>query len=202
MVGLALLTLVPFFNFHALKFNQNTVLLPLWAATTLFFLRSFESRRVIDAALAGVFAAVSIYGKYWSVMLLAGLGIAALTDARSRAYFRSPAPWVTVAAGVVVLAPHVLWLSGNGFAPFSYALATHSAPSFAAVALSTSHLLGRRDGLCGVAGDPRACRDAAEPSGGRPACYGPKHPSDGWRRFRSGRRCWCRSQSLSWRSFR
>ena len=137
VVGLALLTLVPFFNFHALKFNQNTALLPLWAATTLFFLRSFESRRVLDAALAGVFAAVSIYGKYWSVMLLAGLGIAALTDARSRAYFRSPAPWVTVAAGVLVLVPHVLWLSGNGFAPFSYALATHSAPSFAAVVLST-----------------------------------------------------------------
>ena len=45
VVGLALLTLVPFFNFHALKFNQNTVLLPLWAATTLFFLRSFETRK-------------------------------------------------------------------------------------------------------------------------------------------------------------
>src|SRR6185312_17266443 len=28
--GLALLTLVPFFNFHALKYNVNTVLLPLW----------------------------------------------------------------------------------------------------------------------------------------------------------------------------
>src|SRR6266700_5881327 len=33
VVGLALLTLVPFFNFHALKFNQNSVLMPLWAAT-------------------------------------------------------------------------------------------------------------------------------------------------------------------------
>jgi hypothetical protein len=136
VVGLALLTLIPFFNFHALKFNQNTVLLPLWAATTLFFLRSFETRRVVDAALAGVFAALAIYGKYWSVMLLLGLGIAALTDARRHAYFRSPAPWVTIAAGVVVLAPHVAWLFGSNFAPFSYALATHTAPSFGAVALS------------------------------------------------------------------
>ena len=37
VVGVALLTFVPFFNFHALKFNVNTVLLPLWAATTFFF---------------------------------------------------------------------------------------------------------------------------------------------------------------------
>src|ERR1700730_6249996 len=37
VMGLALLTFVPFFNFHALKFNPNTVLMPLWAATTLAF---------------------------------------------------------------------------------------------------------------------------------------------------------------------
>ena len=75
--------------------------------------------------LAGVFAALSIYGKYWSVMLLVGLGIAALTDRRREDYFRSPAPWVTIAAGALVLAPHVVWLVGSSFAPFSYALATH-----------------------------------------------------------------------------
>jgi 4-amino-4-deoxy-L-arabinose transferase-like glycosyltransferase len=34
VVGIVLLTFVPFFNFHALKYNVNTVLLPLWAATT------------------------------------------------------------------------------------------------------------------------------------------------------------------------
>ena len=95
VVGLALLTLVPFFNFHALKFNVNTVLMPLWAVTTLWFLRSFETRRPLDAALAGLAAAASMYGKYWSVFLLIGLGLAALADPRRAAYFRSAAPWVT-----------------------------------------------------------------------------------------------------------
>ncbi len=136
VVGLALLTLVPFFNFHALKFNQNTILMPLWAATTLFFLRSFESRRILDAALAGVMAGLAMYGKYWSVMLVAGLAIAALTDSRRDAYFRSAAPWVTIAAGALVLAPHVAWLVSNNFVTFSYALATHNATSWSAVALS------------------------------------------------------------------
>jgi 4-amino-4-deoxy-L-arabinose transferase-like glycosyltransferase len=125
VIGLALLTLVPFFNFHGLKFNVNTILLPLWAATTLWFLRSFESRRVFDAALAGLFAAAAMYGKYWSVFLLLGLGIAALLDPRREAYFRSPAPWVTIAAGAVALAPHVAWLIANDFAPFSYAIVLH-----------------------------------------------------------------------------
>lgn len=132
VVGLALLTLVPFFNFHALKFNVNSVLMPLWAATTLWFLRSYESRRVFDAALAGLCAAAAMYGKYWSVFLLLGLGVAALADSRRGAYFRSAAPWVTIAAGVLALAPHGLWLIGHDFAPFSYAVAVHGAASLAA----------------------------------------------------------------------
>ena len=129
VVGLALLTLVPFFNFHALKFNVNTVLMPLWAATTLWFLRSFETRRPLDAALAGLAAAASMYGKYWSVFLLIGLALAALADPRRAAYFRSAAPWVTVAVGALALAPHAAWLVANDFAPFSYAVVVHGASS-------------------------------------------------------------------------
>jgi Dolichyl-phosphate-mannose-protein mannosyltransferase len=44
VAGVAVLTLIPFMNFHALKYNANTILIPLWAATTFWFLRSFESR--------------------------------------------------------------------------------------------------------------------------------------------------------------
>src|SRR5499426_3288215 len=125
------LGLVPFFNFHGLKFNVNTVLLPLWAATTLWFLRSFETRRVLDAALAGLGAAAAMYGKYWSIFLLLGLGIAALADRRRAAYFRSPAPWVTIAVGALALAPHAAWLIANDFAPFSYAIVLHGTGSLA-----------------------------------------------------------------------
>jgi hypothetical protein len=125
VVGLALLTLIPFFNFHALKYNQNTVLMPLWGATTLFFLRSFETRRMLDAALAGAAAAAAMYGKYWSIVLLAGLGLAALLDSRRKVYFHSPAPWVTIAVGAVALAPNLASLIAQDFAAFSYAFDTH-----------------------------------------------------------------------------
>jgi 4-amino-4-deoxy-L-arabinose transferase-like glycosyltransferase len=128
--GLALLTLVPFFNFHALKFNANTVLIPLWAATTLWFLRSFEERDLVAAVLAGLAAAAAMLGKYWSIVLLTGLAVAALADPRRRAYFRSPAPWATVAAGALALAPHLVWLlTHQGASPFDYALDKHPAPN-------------------------------------------------------------------------
>jgi 4-amino-4-deoxy-L-arabinose transferase-like glycosyltransferase len=122
-LALVLMTFVPFFNFHALKFNANTILLPLWAATALCFLRSYEKRSVLWAALAGLFAAASMLGKYWSLFLLLGLGLAALLDKRRAAYFKSAAPWVTIGVGAILVAPHAIWLLTAEFSPLTYATA-------------------------------------------------------------------------------
>ena len=149
--GIALLTLVPFFNFHALKFNVNTVLMPLWAATTLWFLRSYTTRSTLTAALAGAGAAACMLGKYWSIFLIAGLVVAALIDNRRGAYFRSAAPWITVLAGVVVLAPHLVWLYQHDFEPFGYALVVHGDKSFAAAFIS---VLGYLAGSAGYVAIP------------------------------------------------
>lgn len=136
VAGLAIMTLIPFFSFHALKFNVNTVLMPLWALTTFFFLRSYVTRRPRAAAFAGIFAAAAMLGKYWSVFLVAGLVIAALADKRRNAYFRSAAPWVTIMIGAVCLAPHVIWLAEHDFVTFKYASAAHEAKPFMATAIA------------------------------------------------------------------
>jgi 4-amino-4-deoxy-L-arabinose transferase-like glycosyltransferase len=127
IVALACLTFVPYFNFLGLRFDHNAVLGALWAATALCFIRSYETRSHLWAALAGVAAAAAMLGKYWSVFLLAGLAVAALVDVRRGAYFRSAAPWITAAVGALVLAPHLVWLVQHDFAPFLYAADAHEA---------------------------------------------------------------------------
>jgi hypothetical protein len=126
VLGLALLSLLPFYNFHALKYNASSVLTPFWAATTWWFFLSFETRRASFATLAGFAAGAAMLGKYWSIFLLAGLGLAALTDPRRSAYFRSPAPWITIAAGAAVLAPHVFWIATHGFTTVDFAFTSHA----------------------------------------------------------------------------
>jgi hypothetical protein len=130
VAGLALLMLVPFYNFHALKYNVNTALIPLWAVTTLWFLRSFERRSALYALLAGLGAAGTMLTKYWSIFLLAGLGLAALRDPRRKAYFRSPAPWISIGVGALVIAPHLVWLYQTDFEPFKFAVAVHGDKTF------------------------------------------------------------------------
>src|SRR5262249_19913329 len=126
VLGLALLSLLPFYNFHALKYNASSVLTPFWATTTWWFLFHSEPRRAGWATLAGLAAGAAMLGKYWSIFLLAGLGLAALTDPRRAAYFRSPAPWLTIAAGAAVLAPHVIWIATHGLTTVDFAFTSHA----------------------------------------------------------------------------
>jgi len=126
VLGLVLLTFLPFYNFHALKYNASSVLTPFWAATTWWFLLSFETLGAGWAILAGVGAAAAMLGKYWSLFLLGGLAIAAVTDPRRAAYFRSWAPWPTIAIGAAALAPHLVFVAAHGFTTFKFAVTAHA----------------------------------------------------------------------------
>jgi len=142
VLGLALLTFVPLLTFHPLKFNNNALMIPLWALTVLCFVRSFDDRRLLAAALAGTFAALALLTKYWSIMLIAGLILAALSDRRFNSYFTSAAPWITILCGLLVLSPHLFWLYVNGFPSFSYALIAQGGRTLASSAGSIAGYLG------------------------------------------------------------
>jgi hypothetical protein len=126
VLAFAMLSCVPFYTFLALKFNANSLMMPLWAAATLYFLDAFTRRSKISSAAAGAAAAAAMLTKYWSVYFVLGAGISAVTDRRAAAYFRSAAPWITIAVGLVVLAPHFYWLATEGREAVGYALATGS----------------------------------------------------------------------------
>jgi hypothetical protein len=179
VIALALLTFIPFFNFHILKYDHDQVLMPVAAATTFWMFRSFETRSIGFAALAGAGAAVAMLTKYWAIFLLVGLAVAAVSDPRRRAYFRSAAPWVTVAVGAVLLAPHVYWLLANDFPPFVYAGTDHKAVSLADAAFHASVYLAGAAGY--VAAPLFVVLAAARPN--LAAVVDMLRPSDPDRRF-------------------
>ncbi|HLL27711.1 MAG TPA: glycosyltransferase family 39 protein [Xanthobacteraceae bacterium] len=134
VAGLALLALVPFFNFIAIKYNTNAALIPFWNLTAYSFLVSYSTRSPFFAALAGAGAAACMLAKYWAIFLLAGLSLAAIIDTRRSVYFRSPAPWITIAAGSLVIAPHVAWLFSHRFSTLAYPMGQHGGLTLAEVA--------------------------------------------------------------------
>jgi hypothetical protein len=123
---LLLLMLLPTYQFHAQRFNANTVLLATWPIATYCFLRSFETRQVVWAIAAGATAALAMLGKYYSAFLIGSFVFAAICHPQRRAYFSSLAPWVSTVVGFAALGPHLHWLATTGAMPFTYALAGHA----------------------------------------------------------------------------
>lgn len=144
LLGLIALILVPLYDVKAEVLNANTVTMPFWAATLLFYLRARRGLGVLDAFLAGAFASLTLLGKYWAVFLLAGMAAAAFVGPGTRRFWRSPVPYVMAAAAIIVIAPHIWWLvseRGGGAIQFAASVAT-GAP-FAETFLKTiSYVVG------------------------------------------------------------
>ena len=110
LLGLIALILIPLYDIKSEVLNANTVMLPFWAATLLFYLRARRAGGTFDAFLAGAFASLTMLGKYWAVFLFAGMAVAALTGPATRRFWRSPAPYAMAAGAPIVIAPHVWWI--------------------------------------------------------------------------------------------
>jgi 4-amino-4-deoxy-L-arabinose transferase-like glycosyltransferase len=125
LMVLLLLLLTPFYQFHAVRFGSNQTLLLTWPLAVYCFIRAFESRGLAWSIAAGAAAALAVLGKYFSIFLVGGIAIAALVHPDRMKYLRSPSPWLSMAVGLTVLAPHVHWLFTTGFQPFAYADTVH-----------------------------------------------------------------------------
>ncbi len=144
LLGLIALILIPLYTVKAEVLNANTVMMPLWAVTLLFYLRARRGLGMLDAFLAGAFASLTVLGKYWAVFLLAGMAVAAVTGPGARRFWRSPAPYVMAAGAIIFIAPHVWWLvseRGGGAIQFAESVATRG--SFSETLVKTvSYLVG------------------------------------------------------------
>jgi hypothetical protein len=143
LLGLIALTLIPLYNVKAEVLNANTVLIPFWAATLLFYLRARRGLGVVDAFLAGAFASMTMLGKYWAVFLFAGMAAAVFVGPGVRRFWRSPAPYVMALGAIIVIAPHVLWLLNDRVSlKFAEGVATSTAPYDEVLMKTISYLVG------------------------------------------------------------
>jgi hypothetical protein len=145
LFGVAALALLPFYTFRASFLDENSVMMPFWAAALLFYLRARRGLGTFDALLAGAFAGFGFLGKYWTIYLFAGMAAASLIGARTKRFWRSPAPYLMATAAAVVVAPYFYSLLTDSAAT-SYTFLQNgvmTADSFGeALANSGAYLLG------------------------------------------------------------
>lgn len=121
LLAAGLFFFLPPATFLAAKYNANAALLPLWPLIVLFYLRFLENRKLADAIILGIAAAVGMLTKYFTAVLLLPIVLHILFDREARSLLRAPATWIAAAVFLVALVPHVLWLVETDFMPIAYA---------------------------------------------------------------------------------
>lgn len=114
-VGLALCALAFPYLTLAGKLNMNTISLSTWPWTAWALARTIDpqnGRRNLHALLFGLLAGAAMLGKYFSIVLILPLFLFSFT-ARMRPVWRTPAPYIAIAAFLAATLPHLLWLLGN-----------------------------------------------------------------------------------------
>jgi len=110
-----------YFNYTAAKFNHDVIQLPFWALAGFAFHRALRGGWLGHWLLLGVAIGMSLWAKYFVVVLAAPLALFVLIDRDARKMLATPGPYVAAAVALVTMAPHLVWLVQNDFLPFTYA---------------------------------------------------------------------------------
>jgi Dolichyl-phosphate-mannose-protein mannosyltransferase len=110
-----------YLNYTAAKFNHDVIQLPLWSLAGLSFHRALRTRQTADWLLLGLAIGLSLWAKYFVVVLATPLALFVLADRDARKVLATPGPYLAAAVALIVMAPHLVWLVRNDFLPFAYA---------------------------------------------------------------------------------
>jgi Dolichyl-phosphate-mannose-protein mannosyltransferase len=121
LVSVLIIDGLHYLNYTAAKFNHDVIQLPFWALAGFAFHRALRGRRWADWLLLGLALGLSLWAKYFVVVLAAPMALFLLLDRDARKTLATPGPYIAAAAALITAAPHLVWLVKSDFLPLAYA---------------------------------------------------------------------------------
>ena len=125
-VSVLLLEGVYFYNFTTPEFNVNVCQLPFWALCVYYSWKLFNKQEVSlkDCFFVGVFAALGFLSKYLFIYLLLTIDLLFFYVIFIKKYKKFNFKYlVSLEVFIVLLIPHIIWLTNNDYATITYGLA-------------------------------------------------------------------------------
>jgi len=126
LISVLLLEGIYFYNFTTPEFNVNICQLPFWALCVYYSWRIFDKQQINfkDCFLLGVFAAIGFLSKYLFIYLLITIDILFFYIIFVKKYKNFDFKYlVSVEVFIVLLVPHLIWLTNNDYVTIAYGLA-------------------------------------------------------------------------------
>ncbi len=125
-ISVLLLEAIYFYNFTSPEFNVNVSQLPFWTLTVFFTWKIFKKKEpnIFDLIFLGIFAAAGFLSKYLFLYLLISIDllfvylILVLKDRKFQFTYL-----ISLEVFLLLLIPHLVWLSNNDYVTITYGLA-------------------------------------------------------------------------------
>lgn len=128
LASVLLLEGIQYYNFHALDFNDNTLELSLWAVSIVCFYYSCVEASLSYWLLTGLFLALGMMTKYYTLALIAGLGLFLLRK-ENRWQLATLPPYLALCLFILIMVPHAIWLTQHEYITITYMFDRGSAES-------------------------------------------------------------------------
>ncbi|MDA9604974.1 glycosyltransferase family 39 protein [Candidatus Pelagibacter sp.] len=126
LLSVFLLESIYFYNFTTPEFNVNVCQLPFWALCVHYSWKLFDKQHVAfgDCFWLGVFAAIGFLSKYLFIYLLIGVNLFFFYTIFIKNYKKFDFKYlISLEVFIVILIPHLIWLSNNNYITITYGLA-------------------------------------------------------------------------------
>jgi 4-amino-4-deoxy-L-arabinose transferase-like glycosyltransferase len=127
-IAVLLLEGIQYYNFHAIDLSDNTLELGFWTLTILFFYQAIHKKNLLNWVLTGLFAALSMMTKYFTIVLFIPMLLFLIVDTNARDNFKKIPLYIGLFVFLLAIAPHTMWLFSHKFITVNYAFDRVSSP--------------------------------------------------------------------------
>jgi len=120
LVSVLLLEGIYFYNFTTPEFNVYVCELPFWALTVLYCWKGIKQNDYLSWLLFGFFAGLGVLSHYLFLYLLISLGLFFIYMIFKKEF--NSKCLISLITLLIVLLPHLIWLTENNFITITYAL--------------------------------------------------------------------------------
>ena len=103
--ALFLYCLSPYHVWHAMKFDHNAILISTWSFLVWAFLCTLRRPNVLSGLWLGLAAALTVYAKFQSIIILSVLGMICLFTSSGRALLKRSSPYLSLVVFLAFIAP-------------------------------------------------------------------------------------------------
>ena len=122
LLSILLLEGIIFYNFTSPEFNVNVCQLPFWAMSIYFSWRCIKFDNTYDYICLGLIVGLGILSKYLFVYLVIGIKLLFLYLLKKKKKFKFLNLFIAGLLTLIVLLPHLIWLTENNYMTVSYGL--------------------------------------------------------------------------------